>query len=772
MDLESAASTDPARWFEEAVVHYHNRQIDEATNCCNRALELAPSHAAALNLAGVIAFEARNLPHALERFAAAACAAPESAVMRVHLGNVQLDLGDLPAALGSYDAALALDHGNAEAYYGRGNALFDLGHLENALASFDAAIAARPDFIAAHDNRALTLYRLRRFEAAIGGFEHALRLDATSASLHCHFGTTLLEVKRPEPALASFENALHLSSGYIDAWIGRGNALAALNRMEEALASYARAIELNPRFAAGHVNRGNVLERLGRDDEALASYQRALECGPMSADTHRNRANLLRKVAYKNTFLERSDPSIAAAAYARAIDGYVQAIALNPHLDFLRGLLRLTRMQICDWQCFDEDLALIVAGVERGQALCPPFCLQALIDDPPLHLSAARIWVESMSAAPDRLGPLPRPARSERIRIGYFSPDFRIHPVSLLVAEMLEQHDRSAFEIFAFSFGSDSRDPMRQRIERAVEHFVDVRERSDRDVALLARQLNIEIAVDLSGFTENCRPQIFELRAAPLQLGYIGSLGTSGADYMDYLIADEVLIPPGERAHYSEQILYLPSYQANCSQREIAEHPASRGEAGLPEQGFVFCCFNTNYKISPQTFESWMRIIAAVPDSVLFLSADSDVAVSNLRREAASRGIDPERLLFGGRLPYPEYLARYRLADLFLDTFPYNAGATASDALWTGLPVLTMSGRSMHARMAASLLTAAGVPELITDCRDQYEQTAIELAFDPARLAELRQRLATQRSVCALFDTRRFTRGLEQAYRSIYDRLD
>ena len=311
---------------------------------------------------------------------------------------------------------------------------------------------------------------------------------------------------------------------------------------------------------------------------------------------------------------------------------------------------------------------------------------------------------------------------------------------------------------------------MRERLEAAFERFIDVRQGTDRDIALLARSMELDIAVDLGGFTKDCRPKIFALRAAPLQVSYIGFLGTMGASYIDYLIADGVTVPPESRAHYAEQILYIPSYQVNDSKRSSADKSFTRAELGLPPTGFVFCCFNANYKISPATFAGWMRILRRVPGSVLFLLAANETAENNLRKEARQQGVEPGRLVFGVRTAFPEYLARYRTADLFLDTLPYNAGATAGDALWTGLPVLTCAGESFAGRIGASLLTALEMPELITAGQEQYEQLAVELATDPERLAEIRQRLAQKRLTAPLFDTRLFVRHLEAAYSKIYER--
>jgi len=335
---------------------------------------------------------------------------------------------------------------------------------------------------------------------------------------------------------------------------------------------------------------------------------------------------------------------------------------------------------------------------------------------------------------------------------------------------LFEAHDRAKFEVFAFSLGPECDDGMRKRLRAAFDRFIDARFQSDRQVAQLARDLEVDIAVDLGGFTRGCRPGIFAMRAAPVQVSYLGYLGTMGAEFMDYLIADRTVIPPGSRGSYAEKIVYLPCFQANDSKRRVADGAITRARLGLPEEGFVFCCFNRNYKISRNTFAGWMRILRRVEGSVLLLYVENELAADNLRNAAELMRVAPGRLILGQRLPYPAYLARFRAADLFLDTLPYNAGTTASDALWAGLPVLTCTGEAFASRVAASLLAAIDLPELITRTQEEYESLAIELATNPDRLSRIRRKLERNRLTAPLFDTKLFTRHMEDAYTQIYER--
>ncbi len=389
---------------------------------------------------------------------------------------------------------------------------------------------------------------------------------------------------------------------------------------------------------------------------------------------------------------------------------------------------------------------------------------------PATHRRAAEIRVrERFPAAPVPAAFATR-TRRERIRVGYFSADFFEHATSRLMVDLFERHDRSRFEFTAFSFGPDTGDALQRRVAAAFERYLDVRGTADDEVARRARELGLDIAVDLKGLTQDCRPGIFASRAAPVQASFVGYPGTMGADFIDYVIADATLVPPGAEADYVEKIAYLPdSYQPNDSTCPFPEGAFPREELGLPAAGFVFCCFNDNYKILPAVFACWMRVLGRVEGSVLWLLEDNETAARNLRAEAARAGLDPGRLVFAPRRPLQEHLRRHLSAGLFLDTAPYNAHTTASDALWAGLPVLTCPGETFASRVAASLLTAVGLPELIARTPQEYEDLAVALATDPGRLAALRSRLEAGRRTAPLFDTPRFARHLEALYEAMHE---
>jgi predicted O-linked N-acetylglucosamine transferase (SPINDLY family) len=579
---------------------------------------------------------------------------------------------------------------------------------------------------------------------------------AELAEAYATRGSVLLDQQRPEEALQNYDRAIALQPGLVGAHFDRALALMLLHRPLEALASYDCVLALAPAQATAHSNRGHVLCNLERFTEALDSCDRAIALQSELVGAHAVRGNALRELG----------------RHEEALESYARALKIEPGWAFLRGLCLETRMRICDWDGLEEQLRHLREAIARGERVVEPFTVLGLVDSLSLQRQAAETWMQWQCPPNPTLGAPARRAPRERIRLGYFSGDFREHAVATLIAAVFGAHDRSRFEVSGFSFGLDTGGPMRRRLEGAFERFIDVRHRSDLEVAQLARQLELDIAVDLGGFTAGGRPGIFALRVAPLQVNYLGYPGTLAVPYIDYIIADKVVIPPAARASYAESVAYLPHcYLPPGDRRAIDGGQQSRADHGLPAEGFVFCCFNAHYKIMPDCFDRWMRLLQVIEDSVLWLKKGSDAAMRNLRQRAARRAIASERIVFAAQMPRLEdHLARHALADLFLDTLPYNAHTTAVDAIWAGLPVLTCAGESFAARAGASLLQSAGVPELITASPQRYEELAIELARDPQRLAALRHRLAARCGDAALFDVALFTRHLESAYSTMYER--
>jgi predicted O-linked N-acetylglucosamine transferase (SPINDLY family) len=568
-------------------------------------------------------------------------------------------------------------------------------------------------------------------------------------------GSVLFGLSRYQQALESFQRVLLINPAHVVARYNCGVVLDELMRYDEALSNYDRALELKPNYADALNNRGVILDDRMRYEEALASYDRALAIMPNYADALNNRGGLRRRFRM----------------YEKSALDYSQLANVDPDYAYVLGNKLYSNMQICNWHQYPATKEQLLRAVRGGKRAVLPFQLLVISDSGAEQLTCAVTYADHKYPLVSK--PLWRGERFQhaRIRIAYLSSDFRGHATAYLMAELFEKHDRDVFQVSAWSFGPNVADDMHARLRRSFEQFHDVSAMRDVEVAAMLRAEEIDIAIDLKGYTTDGRTAIFAHRAVPIQVNYLGYPGTMGARYFDYIIGDADVIPVGHEAFYTEKVVRLPdTYQVNDSKRVISNCTPSRAEVGLPESGFVFCCFNNNFKIGPDIFNMWMRLLKRVESSVLWLYEDNAAALRNLRLEAESRGVRADRLVPATRMPLPEHLARHRLADLFLDTLPVNAHTTASDALWAGLPVLTCTGNTFAGRVATSLLRAIGLPELIAGNLTDYEALALKLATTPALLSDIRAKLAKNRNTHPLFDTDRFRRHIESAYTTMYDR--
>jgi protein O-GlcNAc transferase len=757
--------------YEEALASYHraltlrpdyaealnNRghtlhemgQFEAALESCEQALGVRPDYAEALNNRGNTLQELRRFEDALASYERAVSLQPRYAEALNNRGVTFYELKRLEEAMSSYQQALSVRPDYAEALNNRGNTFHALRRLEEALASYEKAIAVRADYAAAYSNRGNTLHELKRFDEALASYEAALAVRPDYPDAINNRGNTLHELKRYEEALTSYDRALALRPDYTEALNNRGNTLLELKRFEEALASYDRALAVRPNYPEALNNRGNTLHELKRFDEALASYERALAMRPDYAEALYNRGTALK----------------GPKRFVEALASYQRTIELEPGHKYALGGLADCAAKICDWTRRRNLSEEVRRHVREEKSVIPPFVLFGYWGDESLQLSCAGNYVKDrvrVSAQPLWRGAI---WRNEKIKIAYVSADFRLHAVAFCLAELLELHDRSRFEVIGISLGHDDNSDLRARLIAACDRFIDARTMTDREVAEALYDLRIDIAVDLMGHTSDARPNVFAWRPTPMQVSYLGFPGTMGASFIDYIIADPIVLPFDRQSCYAEQIVHLPNcYQVNDRKRRIAARTQTRAEAGLPAEGFVFCCFNNNWKITPEVFDVWMRLLQKAQGSVLWLLSDNQDAEKNLRKEAAARNVDPTRLVFAGRVDHEVYLARFGLADLFLDTLPYNGHATASDALWTGLPVLTCRGQAFAGRVGASLLHAVGLPDLVTSNLADYEDMALKLARQPALLSEVKVRLLRNHDAHALFDTDRFRQNIEAAY--------
>lgn len=743
---------DTAAQVQRALALIHEGRLPEAAGLCRQVFEREPRNFNALQLLGHIALQLRDYPTATRWLTAACSVNPAHAPVYSNLAVALLALERPQEALRCCDVGLELKPGFPEAWCNRGHALLALGRYDEALASYERALASNPGFYDALAGRIKVLLVLSRYDEALASADHALAQHPGSIDAWCQRGAVLLKARRPEEALAAFDRALMLAPDSPEAHNNRGTALRDLKRPAEALQAYERAARLRPEFAEVWCNAANVALDAGHYTEAIGRCDQALRIRPRFLEALNIRGTALR-------LLKR---------FAEAAAMYEEILARSASYGQAQSFLLTARAHLGDWTEWDSLARSIIHRVEAGDSASAPHAFLWICDSAPTQLKCAERYSRDQFPAAT---PLWRGTtyRHDRLRVAYLSADFADHPVAHLVAGVLERHDRGRFETFGISLARDpAASAMQTRMRQAFEHFHDVSETGDREVAVLLRDLEIDIAVDLTGHTRGGRYGILACRPAPIQIGFLGFAGTSGASTIDYLIGDAVTTPAADADCFSEKIIRMPdSFMPNDDGQAIAETP-NRVDLGLPDSGFVFCAFNTIYKLNPAMFDIWMRLLRETPHSVLWLRSGEAAVVANLRREAERRGIDVDRLVFAPRTERMEaHLARYGQADLFLDTVPYGAHATARDALWAGLPVLTMAGKSFASRVASSLLTALEMPELIAANAEDYLSRGLELAHTPGAIASLRSKLARQRVTRSLFDTDLYCRHLEFAYQQV-----
>jgi len=626
---------------------------------------------------------------------------------------------DWAHALKLIDQVLELNPNNGIAFSNKGNILKELGQFDDALLCFDKAIALAPNYAEAHNNKGNTLQDLSRFEESLQCYDKAASLAPNYAEARSNKGNALRVLGRNQEALVCYESALKISPNLKDAFLGAGKSLFELNQLADALICFDSVLVLDQGNISAWLGKGDILSLTNNHSQAITCFERALEYDPHN--------------------------------------GGALSMVLN------------SRLQICDWRGYEGHTETLTTWLKNGIKGISPYLAIALSDSPQFIRNLTVSYVSDLKKI-HALPLIKEKKCNEKIHLAYFSADFHNHPTAFLSAGLFEHHDKSKFELTAFVFGGNKPDSMRERLVAAFDHFIDVSNLSDKEIALLARSMNVDIAIDLKGLTQESRPKIFACRAAPVQVNYLGYPGTMSVPFMDYLVADRVIIPDAMQKYYDEKIVYLPnSYQVNDQTRVFPKDLFTRVELGLPERGFVFCCFNNSYKISPEIFSSWLRILRSTDGSVLWLFEGNLSVANNLKALAQESGVNSDRLIFAKRMDSSSHLARYQLADLFLDTFPCNAHTTASDSLWAGVPVLTIEGSAFSARVAASLLNAIGLPELVSPNQMAYEALAVKLATDPNMLNEIKIRLELNKSICPLFNTKLFTKHIEDAYMQMFD---
>jgi protein O-GlcNAc transferase len=645
-----------------------------------------------------------------------------------------------------------------EAYYNLANLCMTQDKVMDAIQNFSNAIECRPDFFEGYNNLSIALTEFGRPDEAVKVLDTAIAQFPRAYMLYVNKAKALHAMSLRKAAIAFLRSSSAELGEPFELLTVLADMESTDNDFQQAEAHYLSAIRLQPNSAVVHNNYANMLYSMGRLDKAMEYYKLAVD---LDANMYQAMQNICNILNLKKDFAQ-------SLVYLKRVN------EIEPNSPYLSGMQINARMHTCTWEDWDLHTRNVENAVIEKRKATNPFPPLAFFTSAALTTQAAALWVSQQVPASKVLPPIGMSSRSDKkkIKVGYFSADLHSHATALLMAGVFEAHDRENFEWIAFSFGPDDNTALSMRVRRSFDKFLDVRSYSDRVVAQLARELEIDIAIDLKGFTQDGRAGIFAERAAPIQVNYLGYPGSMGAPYMDYLIADPVIIPDHLQQFYTESVVRLPyCYQANDSDRPIADETPLRAEVGLPSEGRVLCSFNNNYKITPAVFDVWMRVLQRFPDCVLWLLRDNDSAVQNLRKEAKVRGVDPDRLVFAPRLRNDLHLARQRLADLFVDTFPCNAHTTASDALWAGLPIVTCKGETFASRVAASLLSGMNLHEGITDNLTDYEAKICEFLASPNALNDLQQKTALARSNSPVFDTRAISKQLESAYKGMYERL-
>ena len=778
--------------YKKALEYFNSGQFSHAKNILGQILKKQPLSLDALEMLGVILAIEKNHEEAIDIFTKAINIVPSNSQLLYNRGNALIESLRYEEAIVDLEKSVAINNNNLEALLLLGISYKALNLYEKALSILENALSIEPRYVKGLINKGCLLFEIKQYEKAVDVFNFVIVIDPASAEAHYNKGECFREQKLIQDAIVSYSKSIEIQPKNAIVYNHLGAMFFELENYELAIENYEFAIELNPKYAEAYVNLGNALLKINFFDAAMYQYDNAIRIFPENEQLYYLRGNALFN---KNIITQASEsfkmaillnPNFMEAYVAlcnalkelnlfeEALEYYEKALLIDSDSHYLFGSYLVLKQKICNWNNQSKDILLLKNKLINQKKVVLPLDAHILFDDPGLHYLSSQTFAQEY-----KHHNIEKKIRisNEKIRIGYFSSDLRYHPVTIWLTEQIENHDKSKFELFAFSFLSIV-DPMRNRLFVAFDHWFDVEGLSDLELIRLAREQNLDIAIDLNGFTGKCRPGIFSEKVAPIQINHIGFPGTMGADYIDYIIADKHSITEENKDYFTEKVHYIPCGYTYDNKRKVSNNALNRTDFGLPDNAFVFTCQNGSQKISPEVFNIWMEILRVVPNSVIWLLDSNDIATINLKNAALSQGIDSSRLIFTKREKVDpnyeiervsKYLSSYRLANLFLDTWPYNAGTTAIDALWAGLPILTKSGMATTSRMANSALHAIDLKELITHTEKEYKDLAIKLATDNDMLKQITQKLNNNRLTTPLFDTKTNIRNIEKAYIDIVE---
>lgn len=726
---------------------------DEALQLINKFLKLNQNNKELLSLRANLLVNKGDYHQALMSYQDQIKVDPDDAKAYFNAAVVSAILNNPEQSIKGFKRAIEINKDFFDAYLGLGNVYYHKGSIPESLDFFNKAIELNPLSSSCFNNRSLAYSAIGNNESAKADLIKALELNDTYPEAYYNLGNILFLSGEIGRAIDCFSKAILFRPDYLDAKLNKATALSELNKIEDALEFISQVIDENEKEDRAYAERAVLFGKIHQYNRALEDINHALSLNAENPVYHGNRAIILKNLKM----------------FEEAIKSYKQVISLDEKLAYSRGEILSLKMCLCDWSNYQEEMDSIEKMISGGIEAIQPLSFLSVSSDLNLQFSCAKVFAKKYLKPASLEINFRKQSENEILNIGYFSADFHSHATMHLFAEILEKHNREKFKVFCFSFGPPYEDSWRERAKNACDEFIDVRSLSDLEIAKLARENEIDIAIDLKGFTEDCRPSSFAHRAAPVQINYLGYPGTMASPYVDYIVADKILIDEESKKYYQEKIIYLlHSYQPNCSERDISANPTSRQKFGLPEDAIIFCCFNSNHKITPKIFDAWMTILSKVDHSILWLYAANDTAKNNLLTEVAKRNIDENRIIFAQKMDVEDHLSRLRHADIFLDTYPYNAHTTASDVLRMGIPIITLMGQSFASRVGASLLSSIGMDDLITSSLDDYISKAVDLASDKSKLSAVKKEINRATNEGPLFNSDDYTKNYEKSLIAAY----